>query len=59
MKLSFLTSFVIAAAISTSAYARENVSIAGSSTVLPFATVRAEQLGKNPNYKTPVVESGS
>jgi len=58
MRLSFLTSFVVAAAISTSTYARENVSIAGSSTVLPFATVIAEQLGKNPNYKTPVVESG-
>ena len=58
MKLSFLTSFVVAAVISTSTNARENVSIAGSSTVLPFATVIAEQLGKNPNYKTPVVESG-
>ena len=58
MRLSFLTSFVVAAAISTSTYARENVSIAGSSTVLPFATVIAEQVGKKPNLKTPVVESG-
>ena len=27
-------------------------------TVLPFARIIAEQLGKNPNFKTPVVESG-
>jgi len=58
MRVSFLTSFVVVAAISTSAFAREQVSIAGSSTVLPFARIIAEQLGKNPNYKTPVVESG-
>jgi phosphate transport system substrate-binding protein len=42
----------------TSAFAREQVSIAGSSTVLPFATVIAEQVGKTPSMKTPVVESG-
>ena len=58
MRVSFLTSFVVVAAISTSAFAREQVSIAGSSTVLPFARIIAEELGKNPNYKTPVVESG-
>ena len=40
------------------ANARDYVSIAGSSTVLPFATIIAEELGKNPNFKTPVVESG-
>ena len=40
------------------AQARDNLSIAGSSTVLPFARIVAEQLGKNPNFKTPVVESG-
>ena len=44
--------------MSQQAIAREQVSIAGSSTVLPFATVIAEQVGKNPNMKTPVVESG-
>ena len=47
-----------ASIISSPAYARDYVSIAGSSTVLPFATIIAEQLGGNPNYKTPVVESG-
>ena len=45
-------------ALSTSVSAREHISIAGSSTVLPFATIIAEQLGSNPNFKTPVVESG-
>ena len=40
------------------AQARDTLSLAGSSTVLPFARIIAEQLGKNPNFKTPVVESG-
>ena len=44
--------------MTASAHAREYVSIAGSSTVLPFATIVAEQVGSNPNLKTPVVESG-
>ena len=44
--------------MTTSAHARDYVSIAGSSTVLPFATIVAEQLGKTPGVKTPVVESG-
>ena len=44
--------------ITSTAQARDNLSLAGSSTVLPFARIIAEQLGKNPNFKTPVVESG-
>ena len=40
------------------ASARDQLSLAGSSTVLPFATIIAEEMGKNPNFKTPVVESG-
>jgi len=44
--------------ISSAAHARDYVSIAGSSTVLPFATIVAEQLGNSPSHKTPVVESG-
>ena len=39
-------------------FSRDYISIAGSSTVLPFATIVAEELGNNPNIKTPVVESG-
>jgi phosphate transport system substrate-binding protein len=44
--------------LASTATAREHISIAGSSTVLPFATIVAEQFGNNPNFKTPVVESG-
>ena len=40
------------------ALARDQLSLAGSSTVLPFATIVAEEMGKNPQFKTPVVESG-
>jgi phosphate transport system substrate-binding protein len=36
---------------------RDYVSIVGSSTVYPFATVVAEQLGKTTSYKTPKIES--
>lgn len=57
-----LTKFIIAATLAagtcTPAIARDYISIAGSSTVLPFATIVAEQMGNNPSFKTPVVESG-
>ena len=56
MKNLFTYLFILT--ISTSAIARDYVSIAGSSTVLPFATIIAERLGRNPQLKTPVVESG-
>ncbi len=39
------------------AAARDYVSIVGSSTVYPFATVVAEQFGKTSKYKTPKIES--
>ena len=48
----------VALLMASTASAREHISIAGSSTVLPFATIIAEQFGTNPNFKTPVVESG-
>jgi len=44
--------------VSAPAVAREHISIAGSSTVLPFATIVAESVGRAPGVKTPVVESG-
>ena len=52
--------FLVTAAMlmASTASAREHISIAGSSTVLPFATIIAEQFGSNPKFKTPVVESG-
>ncbi len=37
--------------------ARDYISIVGSSTVYPFATVVAEQFGKTTAYKTPKIES--
>ena len=42
-----------------SAAARDQIQIAGSSTVLPYAKIVAEQFGETfTNFKTPVVESG-
>jgi phosphate transport system substrate-binding protein len=57
-KMIILTSIISSLVLTTVAQARDSISIAGSSTVLPFARIIAEQLGKNPNFKTPVVESG-
>ncbi|MBI1418087.1 MAG: phosphonate ABC transporter substrate-binding protein [Limimaricola sp.] len=49
----------IVAISATAAMARDNVHIAGSSTVLPYATIVAEAFGENfTQYPTPVVESG-
>ena len=53
-----LSGIIFSLLFSTTAKARDTLSLAGSSTVLPFARIIAEQLGKNPNFKTPVVESG-
>lgn len=49
---------VILALLATPATARENIQIAGSSTVLPYASIVAEAFGENFDYPTPVVESG-
>lgn len=43
--------------MSTTAFARDQIQIVGSSTVYPFATVVAERLGRGANMKTPVIES--
>lgn len=40
------------------AVARDQIQIAGSSTVLPYASIVAEAFGENTEYPTPVVESG-
>lgn len=57
-----LTAAVVAAgsfATVDAASARNQVQIAGSSTVLPYANIVAEQFGKAySQFKTPVVESG-
>jgi phosphate transport system substrate-binding protein len=44
-------------ATSTMAYARDQISIVGSSTVYPFATMAAERFGQDSGFKTPVIES--
>ncbi|MCF1709724.1 substrate-binding domain-containing protein [Tabrizicola sp. J26] len=57
MKLTAST-LAIAAVSATAALARDNIQSAGSSTVLPYATIVAEAFGENFDFKTPVVESG-
>ena len=53
-----LTTTAVLALTSTTAYARDNIQIAGSSTVLPYASIVAEAFGDNTDFSTPVVESG-
>ncbi|MFU8862633.1 MAG: PstS family phosphate ABC transporter substrate-binding protein [Rhodobacterales bacterium] len=53
-----VTAFVAAAASATTAAARDNVQITGSSTVLPYSTIVAEAFGENFDFPTPVVEGG-
>lgn len=54
-----LTASVLAlAAATTAADARDQLQIAGSSTVLPYATIVAEAFGENADFPTPVVEGG-
>ncbi|SMX28425.1 Phosphate-binding protein PstS precursor [Pelagimonas phthalicica] len=48
----------IAAVSASAAFARDNVQVAGSSTVLPYASIVAEAFGENFDFPTPVVESG-
>ncbi|TWH28620.1 MULTISPECIES: substrate-binding domain-containing protein [unclassified Aminobacter] len=60
----FLVATVASAALAASlgaasAQSRDIIQIAGSSTVLPFASIVAEEFGQAfPDYKTPVVGSG-
>ncbi|MDP3534670.1 MAG: substrate-binding domain-containing protein, partial [Halomonas sp.] len=49
----------LSAGVSSAAMARETVQIAGSSTVLPFASIVAEEFGNTyAQFNTPVVGSG-
>lgn len=56
----FLTVSALALAVASPAFAqsRDNVQVAGSSTVLPYASIVAEAFGENFDFPTPVVESG-
>jgi len=54
-----IAAIFVATAIGTAiaASGRDYISIVGSSTVYPFATVVAEQFGKTTSFKTPKIES--
>ena len=52
------SALAIGAALAGAAQARDTVQIAGSSTVLPYATIVAEAFGENFDFATPVVEGG-
>lgn len=52
------SALAIAAVSATTASARDQVQVAGSSTVLPYASIVAEAFGENFDFPTPVVESG-
>ncbi|WP_425100520.1 substrate-binding domain-containing protein [Tropicibacter sp. S64] len=58
MNIKLTASVLAIAAAATSAAARDNVQVAGSSTVLPYASIVAEAFGENFDFPTPVVESG-
>ena len=53
-----LSAAAIIALASTTAFARDNVQVTGSSTVLPYATIVAEAFGENFDFPSPVVEGG-
>ena len=55
-KTVFIISF-LSVIFSSSAFARDQIEIVGSSTVYPFATVVAERFGKETSFKTPKIES--
>lgn len=61
MKKQFFSTVTLAAILggitATPALARDSVSIVGSSTVYPFATVVAERFGRSTTFKAPKVES--
>lgn len=54
----FLISTTLALVVASTAYARDNVQVTGSSTVLPYATIVAEAFGENFEFPSPVVEGG-
>lgn len=60
MRRPFLAAVITGAVLTVPAVAqaaRDYISIVGSSTVYPFATVVAEQFGKTTRFKTPKIES--
>jgi phosphate transport system substrate-binding protein len=60
LRKTLIAAALSAAVVTTTAYAaaaRDYISIVGSSTVYPFATVVAEQFGRTSKFKTPKIES--
>ena len=57
-KLLTVSALALAVASPAVAQSRDNVQVAGSSTVLPYASIVAEAFGENFDFPTPVVESG-
>lgn len=57
MKLT-VSAVALLAASASGAFARDNLQIAGSSTVLPYATIVAELFAENAGFAAPVVEGG-
>tara|TARA_R110002020_G_scaffold18929_15_gene65384 strand:+ start:644 stop:1672 length:1029 start_codon:yes stop_codon:yes gene_type:complete len=49
---------VASTAFAGAAIARDQIQVAGSSTVLPYASIVAEAFGENFSFPTPVIESG-
>jgi len=56
-RCSLVLGAVVAGTLATPAMARDYISIVGSSTVYPFATVVAERFGKTTDFNTPKIES--
>ena len=52
-----ITGLGLTVALVGAAQARDQISIVGSSTVYPFATIVAEKFGQSSGFKTPVIES--
>jgi phosphate transport system substrate-binding protein len=53
----FAAAAIITTSAGTASAARDYISVVGSSTVYPFATVVAEQFGKTTHFKTPKIEA--
>ncbi|HRM76534.1 MAG TPA: substrate-binding domain-containing protein, partial [Paracoccus sp. (in: a-proteobacteria)] len=53
-----VSALAVMAATAGIASARDQIQVAGSSTVQPYATIVAEAFGENTDFPTPVVESG-
>ena len=53
-----VSALAVIAASATTAAARDQIQVSGSSTVLPYSTIVAELFGENMDFPVPVVESG-